>query len=447
MPGLNRVKHSGIPLLAVMLVLTLIPLLSCADTSAVIYSPYAPEISRRPVRTPVTATNTTNDPQVSGTYGFSNPWLTDLELAKIRDFQSALRDGEIGYTGQSIINPDSVTDKDVAVFILDPNDFCGESFYVFLPDSLSMTDMQLVALAAAFEELKIDFDPDSLNDRNCCRHSNVLETRTLTAEESKRMEAIKNQIRRGRLNKKNVTTDTQILAVEKRVGKSWGIDRKIFLFYPYRRLTDDELTLFALEDETEWNSDPETLKTTALKTAESLILLPKDIREYEPSITREFLQLTSGGTYKVRSGAVYKYTSSYCFDGYDGFYDSIHCNMDIIQMQESGSTPETAGIHLWYGYYPAFSDADYPESHEAEWLAAAQNWAEKTLRLPSDVLQNGWIVKLKQKNYGSDMVQLRLVTEEWEICVWLYRNTAKVCECLIYNPQWYDDDTQKGFFI
>ena len=121
--------------------------------------------------------------------------------------------------------------------------------------------------------------------------------------------------------------------------------------------------------------------------------------------------------------------------------------MDIIQMQESGSTPETAGIHLWYGYYPAFSDADYPESHEAEWLAAVQSWAEKTLRLPSDVLQNGWIVKLKQKNYGSDMVQLRLVTEEWEICVWLYRNTAKVCECLIYNPQWYDDDTQKGFFI
>ena len=438
MLGFRQTRRPGIILMAVLLILTLLPLTILADTSVKIYSPYAPEITRWPERHPVENTNVQVDPEVHDRDGYSYPWLTDLELVKFREFQTALKDGEIGYAGESIINPTTVTDDDVAVFTLDSNDFCGESYYVFLPDSSSVTDTQMVALAAAFEELGIDFDPDSLNDRNCCRHCNVLETRILTDEENSRMETIKDWIRRGQLTKEDVPEDTQVLTVEKRTMRGWGLDRKTFLFYPYRRMTDDELALFALADEEAWDVDPDELKTAALKDAGELINLPRSVHEYEPCISRELMQI-KGDTYLPRSNAVYKYTSQFYFEGYDGFYDRIHCNMDIVQMQEIGSTAETAGIHLWYGYYSTFSDSDYPESHEAEWLAAAQNWAGQVLRLPADVLQDGWTVSYQMENYGSNLVQLKLVTEEYEICVWVYQNSAKISDCLIFNRNWYDD--------
>ena len=436
--GFRQTRRPGIILMAVLLILTLLPLTILADTSVKIYSPYAPEITRWPERHPVENTNVQVDPEVHDRDGYSYPWLTDLELVKFREFQTALKDGEIGYAGESIINPTTVTDDDVAVFTLDSNDFCGESYYVFLPDSSSVTDTQMVALAAAFEELGIDFDPDSLNDRNCCRHCNVLETRILTDEENSRMETIKDRIRRGQLTKEDVPEDTQVLTVEKRTMRGWGLDRKTFLFYPYRRMTDDELALFALADEEAWDVDPDELKTAALKDAGELINLPRSVHEYEPCISRELMQI-KGDTYLPRSNAVYKYTSQFYFEGYDGFYDRIHCNMDIVQMQEIGSTAETAGIHLWYGYYSTFSDSDYPESHEAEWLAAAQNWAGQVLQLPADVLQDGWTVSYKIEDYGSNLVQLKLVTEEYEICVWVYQNSAKISDCLIFNRNWYDD--------
>lgn len=436
--GFRQTRRPGIILMAVLLILTLLPLTILADTSVKIYSPYAPEITRWPERHPVENTNVQVDPEVHDRDGYSYPWLTDLELVKFREFQTALKDGEIGYAGESIINPTTVTDDDVAVFTLDSNDFCGESYYVFLPDSSSVTDTQMVALAAAFEELGVDFDPDSLNDRNCCRHCNVLETRILTDEENSRMETIKDRIRRGQLTKEDVPEDTQVLTVEKRTMRGWGLDRKTFLFYPYRRMTDDELALFALADEEAWDVDPDELKTAALKDAGELINLPRSVHEYEPCISRELMQI-KGDTYLPRSNAVYKYTSQFYFEGYDGFYDRIHCNMDIVQMQEIGSTAETAGIHLWYGYYSTFSDSDYPESHEAEWLAAAQNWAGQVLRLPADVLQDGWTVSYKIEDYGSNLVQLKLVTEEYEICVWVYQNSAKISDCLIFNRNWYDD--------
>ena len=147
-----------------------------------------------------------------------------------------------------------------------------------------------MALAAAFEELGIDFDPDDLNDRNCCRHCNVLETRTLTDEENSRMESIKDRIRRGQLKKKDIPAGTKVLTVEKRTSRGWGLDRKTFLFYPYRRMTDDELALFALEDEEAWDVDPDELKAAALKDAGELINLPKNVREFEPCTSRELMQ-------------------------------------------------------------------------------------------------------------------------------------------------------------
>ncbi|MBP5726493.1 MAG: hypothetical protein J6Y48_05405, partial [Clostridia bacterium] len=225
----------------------------------------------------------------------------------------------------------------------------------------------------------------------------------------------------------------------------WGLDSKTFLFYPYRRMTDDELALFALMDEEIWDIDPDELQAAALKDAGELVNLPQSIHKYEPCSSRELMQL-DGVTYLPRSSAVYKYTSQFYFEGYDGFYERMHCNMDIVQLQETGSVPETAGIHLWYGYYSDFSDNDYQESREAEWLAAVQNWAGKALCLPGNVLQNGWTITNKTDYYGAQLVQARLITEELEICVWVYQNSCKISDCLIYNRKWYDD-SDKGFYI
>ena len=176
-----------------------------------------------------------------------------------------------------------------------------------------------------------------------------------------------------------------------------------------------------------------------------LINLPGNVRKYNPCTNRELMQL-DGDTYLPRSSAVYKYTSQFYFEGYDGFYQRTHCNMDIVQLQETGSVPETAGIHLWYGYYSDFTDNDFPESHEAEWLAAVQDWAGQTLRLPGEVLQSGWTVAERLDDYGSQLIQVRLITEELEIYVWVYQNSCKISDCLIYNRKWYDDSF-KGFYI
>ena len=36
--------------------------------------------------------------------------------------------------------------------------------------------------------------------------------------------------------------------------------------------------------------------------------------------------------------------------------------------------------------------------------------------------------------------------EELEIYVWVYQNSCKISDCLIYNRKWYDDSF-KGFYI
>ena len=343
MSGFSPVIRHRLLLLAAFLILSLLPFPSFAETSRD-YSPYAPEIDRWPERQPVSAEEIARAPHYSDFIDFVSPWLTDIELAKMREFQAALKDGDITYSGDSIVNPSTVNSQDVAVFTLNPEDFCGESYYVFLPDSQSLSDTQLVALAAAFEDLGIDFDPDSLNDRNCCRHCNVLETRWLTDEENDRMEEIRAKIRRGQLKKEDIPSDTQVLTAEKRTPRTWGLDSKTFLFYPYRRMTDDELALFALMDEGIWDIDPDELQAAALKDTGELINLPGNVRKYNPCTNRELMQL-DGDTYLPRSSAVYKYTS-HSTSGRTATWTSFSCRKPVPFPKQRVSTCGTVIIQI-----------------------------------------------------------------------------------------------------
>ncbi|MBP5726494.1 MAG: hypothetical protein J6Y48_05410, partial [Clostridia bacterium] len=269
-------------ILALLLALTILPCSVLAETAGdktqpagkTIYSPYAPQNYAQPERFPVDETRSFyNDPEIYDRNGFSYPWLSNLELARIKALQSAMKDGKAAYAGPSVLNLPSVNSNDVAVYSLNPEDFAGERFFVFLPDSSAMEDYQLMSLLAAFEELGIDFDPESLNRRNCCRHCNILETRNLLDEEQTRMDKIVAQVRSGEL--KNISTDVNMLSVEKITERGWGFDSKRFLFYPYRSMTDDELTFFALEAENVWEMSPEDMRAEGLNTLSKIIRIPE----------------------------------------------------------------------------------------------------------------------------------------------------------------------------
>ena len=450
MIGHMNITRTWRRILAAALVLALLPCCVLAETAAgetktktISYSPYAPDTGRRPERSPVESTAVAEDPEVYDRDGFSYPWLTNLELARIRELQAAVKDGKAAYSGPSIINLPSVDSDDVAVYTLNPEDFCGETCYVFLPDSCSMSDAQLMALLAAFEELGIDFDPDSLNDRNCCRHCNILETRYLQPEEQDRMDKIVAQIRSGEL--KSITTDTKVMSVEKITHRTWGYDSKRFQFYPYRRMTDEELTLFALETECVWETSPKDIKADGLNVLSKIIRLPKT--SFEGNCSRTELNLGNHDLYITDSDKLTKYESCLYLDfSMSGEVSKAPSTLDMYHLQTPGAAPELACISLFYPYYESFADKDYPESTEKAQIAAAQEWARNNLLLANEDLREEWTVQTTYADWNENkLVQLVLNTPDWEINLWMYANSLDLYECRIYSRKWYDPG-QKWFW-
>lgn len=417
-----------------------------------VYSDYAPD-GRQPQRSPVTATLSTDDPQDSPRHGFSYPWLTDMELERARQFQAALKAGEIAYGGSSVINPPSVTDDDVAVFTLDPKDFCGESFFVFLPDSRILSDVQLVALLSAFEELGINFDPDSLNDRNCCRHCNILETRDLKPEEQERMDAIVSRIRSGELKREDITSDVKVFSVEKNTHRGWGLDNRLFQFYPYRSMTDDELALFALDIEMSWDISPEALKEDALKTVAGLIRIP-EVKDADEPTSREFrkVEFKDSGNgpynelYKKGADGMYKYDTSF-FMGSIRTDDSMPWYMTIHQLQEAGSKPEVGCVELNYTRSEDSSENVSAAGDKNAQIAAARKWAKQNLLFDSRYLNNWTIGATDTSDDGNNnKIQLVMLTPDWEINLWMNENTLEIDQCRIYSRKWYMEETTKWYW-
>ncbi len=425
-------------ILAAALVLVLLPCCVLAESTAenkaetetIYYSLYTPEAAAE-------------DPEVNDRDGFSYPRLTNLELARIKELQAAMKNGKAAYSGPSIINLPSVESSDVAVYTLNPEDFSGETCYVFLPDSRAMSDAQLMALLAAFEELGIDFDPDSLNDRNCCRHCNILETRYLRAAEQDRMDKIVAQIRSGEL--KSISTDAKVMSVEKITHRTWGYDHKHFQFYPYRSMTDEELTLFALENESIWETSSEEIKVDGLQTLSKMIRLPQISNE--EGCSRTELNLGNHDLYISDSDKLIKYESSFFLKNrMNGSVSKTPSTLEMYHLQVPGAQPELACIALFYPYSGSFKDNDYPESTEKAQIAAAQKWAQDNLLLPDADLQQEWIVQTIDTDMnGNKKVQLVMNTPDWEIDLWMYANSLELYQCRIYSRKWYDPG-QKWFW-
>ena len=195
---------------------------------------------------------------------YNNPWLEPGEVARAKELLAAVEAGKKSI--EKISYPEHPDELKVGVYPLDPAEFSGETYYVTLP-TRKLKDHDLLYLISCFEQLGIPFEPENLNSRNCMRAFYTRgATRELSEEESERMETLAYRASRGLLTEADIHAETECRSVDTWFGT--------FCFYPYRRMTDDELAAFALAREGVWEDHPDAVETAARKFAEEIIKLP-----------------------------------------------------------------------------------------------------------------------------------------------------------------------------
>ncbi len=354
------------------------------------------------------------------TNGFSKSWLTDLELVRTRRMMEKMAAGEITYTGPSVVNASGIAFSGVGVYPLNPEDYDGETFYVKLPRYQPLTDEQILSLIAAFGELGIPFDPDSLGTRNCSREDpeyelNV-ESRSMTREEEARLEIIRTLVRRGRLTKENILEGTADFAVPIRLKTLW--------IYPYRSMTDDELTLLALHTDSRWEDDPLELEQMARDAI--LSVYPEAGSLNLEEITMDSIgDVTDNGRYYLRYRADMS-TGSWEDDDFRYF--------DVEWVKEYGNEPEisTVGVSLSNNGF-----ANRGAGTREGWIAAAREWTESSLKIPDGKMPENWSVTREPgTSYYASPAYIGGETPEWEVTVEIEPDTMKVRSGGIVSKKW-----------
>ena len=359
----------------------------------------------------------------------SYPWMTDLELARSRILMDAMDAGELTYQGPSIVNVPFDSQNGAAVYALNPEDFDGETFYVMLPD-LQMNDEQLLALISAFRELGINLD--SLNGRNCCRFCNAYETRSLTTNEQRRSCVVLDRIISGELSKADLAADTRALTVEKTNSSvSYGSTTGLFCFYPYRKLTDDELALFLFNELERFDTDPNRLMYDAIDSAMDSISLP----------SAWMLDKTACTEMDFYSKHLKQYTNVFYVEPSSNWTGTCApAWLTVKHSQMPGKDPELSGIRLVYGYTDRNKETQVYPAAQAEQIriAAAQQWAEENLKLPTE--KADWILTSEKLllSGSNSKIQLQLLTDDWDIRLWIYESSLQPSECYLYSRKWYE---------
>lgn len=350
---------------------------------------------------------------------YEMPRLSDAELERITELMAALKAGEVSFSGPSVANAaEQVT---VGVYPLDPKDFDGETFYVILPAE-KLNDQQLLSLVSAFEELGIAFNPDSLNERNCSRSGNGSATRQLTDNESSRMEQIHRMIIYGNLEKEAIHPETECRSV------SSGSDT--FCFYPYRRMTDDELAAFAFSRETAWDIDPDVIDRTARNFAHSLVRLPLALQ------TREMRTSESGGYQKV-DGYTVRYTMPVDYDNQvrlrAGEPEEVTVGLYrepeyVISKHTGEAVPEFLTV-----VYSSLKDnpASASPAISAEDLkSAGMQWLQDNLNFPQETEISIWNVDTVGTYYAQHIdAECGYKGGSLQIRLYFRYNTTEICEC------------------
>ena len=326
---------------------------------------------------------TLNGEQVSAEeQQYERSCLTDDEKERARRLMADLEAGK-ELTLNDLDCLDKTENVVVGVYPLDPADFHGETFYVILP-AYRLTDDMLLSLISAFGRLGIPFDPDALNVMNCSRGQT--QSRSLSYEESERMKAILFQVRRGMLTQESIADGTVCRTVQR---ANIDLDDDIFLLYPYRSMTDDELAAFALAKEGAWEIDPAAVEKEAREVIRSLLNAPLT------------LVLESEDRIRYRDGRTFYsdyFTIPYS-DGVTGRTETpvgepVEISVSHVSLPDSGQLrTESVGIiynidtsALEDSEWPDVSaggELQWPDLSEEEWKALADDWiAEGLLKLP-----------------------------------------------------------------
>ncbi len=452
-----RFNHSFTSLLAVLLALTLFPFSALAVTEDTLEP--APEISL-----PEEAGGDTDEElpeeeeevQDDGSYlpavgilpqrgttaeseQLNYPRLTDAELATVRELLAARDAGEqAAFEDRHYANQERVFEA--GVYALDPEDFCGRTFYVILPN-FQMNRDQLLSLIAAFDELGIPFDPDSLDGTNCTRGRSRLynpATRRLTGDEQNRMAELQKMIRSGILDRESFTAPSSCRSTLAQMpGYEYAAYDYLepFCFYPYRAMTDNELAAFAFAQETEWEIRPDLLEKKARQYAHKLFPLPLSM-----TATDESRYAYSENYIEYRNS--FRIDSKSC----DGMYDSpeetpesVMVEQDLTKRGES-FPEEPVVVRVMIDYPYADGSGSGARCSAEELTASAQRWAEKYLLIPEEDILSEWAFDERLEDWGT--VQYRLLTTEWLVCLEMYEADARYCQCCVYDRDYateFDD--------
>lgn len=345
------------------------------------------------------------------------PRLTDGELERIRQMMADLKEGkEFVWNDVDYVN--KTENVIIGVYPLDPKDFDGETFYVILP-SVRLSDDMLLSLIRAFDRLGIPFDPDSLNERNCMRNSWDYDVnRGLSYEEKERMDTIRRQVARGMIDPGRIPAGTFCLCPEL-AGTSPGplIPEPFrFCIYPYRSMTDSELAAYAFAMEGVWDIDPDVIEAQALACIRGMLKAPLALIEDNWQMIRK-----ADGTryYEIRFTAAYADE----FSGKEILPNGEPWRYIVRQKQEAGSGQAVLyNMSVSYHMDPDDDRTQWPDYSEADWIAAAQQWARNTLKLPEEKLPSNWMLALNDAE--DSYVDLSADTEEMIILLVLNKRDA-----------------------
>lgn len=130
----------------------------------------------------------------------------------------------------------------LGVYTLTPEDYDGEKAYALLP-SRTLADDEILQIVDAFSKLGIPFGDDTLSYRNCARGGGSNVSRPFTNEEGARIGVLQKLYRRQGLRPQAPFT---LLPRGDGIGEIHLNEKDYhgmnsFAFFPYRRMTDEEL--------------------------------------------------------------------------------------------------------------------------------------------------------------------------------------------------------------
>ena len=368
------------------------------------------------------------------------PWLTAGEQRRAVHLQEQYEKGEIAYTGESVLN--KMTDVIVGVYALNPDDYDGETMFVLLPVCCLSDDM-LLAIIDAFHQAGQPFDPAALNYRNCMRGGGIETTRVITSEENERSMLIHILIMKGMVTADYVHKKNAIIEPTLNTMYFNGLDS--YRIQPYRCLTDEELAAWWL------NRGAHPFDGNSM-TMEAIERIGRDLiysyTDVPFGMNLDMLDVQN------RNVEFYGYVPS-DWDPewidiqaiqYDVTSDVFYTRFKWKQSNDQGIAVVTfAGLDdgtfvpltIEYNYdsfvVPGWSDYNYSEKSEHDWVTAADDWAKEHLK-SIDTKGLEWTV-INPEVFSDEGVCtfVMATTDEWIIRVMVYHNSLKIYNANLFR--------------